>query len=95
VIVYWDSVYSSFMFAFPTDQPVAVGTIRDASGKAVANAPVTLTDGGREFTTHTDAEGNYRFYDAPTGQGTITIGGTSHDVAVGPSEGKVSVKIDS
>ena len=82
VIVYWDTVYSSFMFAFPTTPPSYTGILRDESGQPVAYQSVTLTVGGKVFSTFTDGLGEYRFYGTPGGQGTIDAGGQQIAVEV-------------
>jgi hypothetical protein len=79
VKVYWDTLYSSFLFAFPTEPPSFEGTLLDESGQPVADELVTLTVGGDRFSTFTDGLGEYRFYGTPSGQGTIAV---SHQVRV-------------
>ena len=74
IVVYWDTVYRSFMFALPTTPPSYTGILRDESGQPVAYQPVTLTVGGKVFSTFTDGLGEYRFYGTPSGQGTIDAG---------------------
>jgi hypothetical protein len=58
VKVYWDTLYSSFMFAFPTEPPSFAGTLLDESGQPVAYELVTLTVGGDRFSTFTDGMGD-------------------------------------
>lgn len=93
VLVYWDTVYNTFMFAFPQDEPASTGLVQDASGKAVAQAEVKLTVGNTTLKTYTDASGNYRFYDVPSGQAKVTAGGQSHTVAVGKGSTKAMIKL--
>jgi hypothetical protein len=62
VLVYWDTVYSSFMFAFPTDPPIAAGNVMDDAGAAIPHKEVTLDYRGHTLRTFTDANGNFRFY---------------------------------
>ena len=52
-----------------------LGTVHDASQKAVANAAVTLTnqDTGIAATTKTDESGNYDFFNVKVGRYTIVI----------------------
>lgn len=88
VLVYWDTLYSSFMFAFPTQPPSYTGTVRDESGQPVTYEEVTLTVGGYQFTTLTDWQGEYRFYDTPSGEGTIDVDGHLQIVEVGGSENR-------
>jgi hypothetical protein len=79
VLVYWDTLYSSFLFAFPAEPPSHTGTLHDQSGQPAAWEPVTLTVQDRRYNTLTDGLGQYRFYGAPHGQGTITV---SHHIPV-------------
>ncbi|MCC5580867.1 DUF5050 domain-containing protein [Microtetraspora sp. AC03309] len=83
VLVYWDTLYRSFMFAFPTTSASHVGTLSDESGQPLAYEPVTLTVGGHQFSTFTDGLGEYRFYGTPAGQGTITSGARQIQVELG------------
>jgi len=83
VLVYWDTLYNSFMFAFPTESPAAVGTLLDSAGNPVANQAVTLTAGGQTFKTLTNSKGQYRFYGAPAGNGSLAVGGQNVAVTVG------------
>jgi len=83
VVVYWDSIYNSFMFAFPADPPTASGTLLDSSGKPASYKPVTLTVGSHTFKTFTNDQGKYRFYGAPGGNGSLAVEGNKFPVVVG------------
>jgi hypothetical protein len=61
------------MFAFPTEAPTVTGVLNDSAGKPIANKAVSLVAGGKTFKTFTDGKGNYRFYQAPAGQGKVTV----------------------
>ncbi len=67
VLVYWDTIYNSFMFAFPTVAPTVTGIFKNAQGQPVPHQEVQLAAGGHTFMTFTDAKGQYRFYGAPAG----------------------------
>jgi hypothetical protein len=97
VLVYWDSIYNSFMFAFAGGQPTATGTLLDAAGKAVANKLVTLTVGGKTFKTLTNARGEYRFYETPSaaGQGAFVVDGRSFPIAPGTGTAAATVRLPS
>lgn len=84
VLVYWDTVYSSFLFAFPSEPPSASGALVDPQGRAIAHKALTLTAGGHTRTTFTDHHGQYRFYGVPAGQGTVTVAGRSFTTPTGP-----------
>jgi len=85
LLAYWDSIYSSFMFAFPTEPPSASGMIVDQLGKPVAHEAVTLTVSSTKLTGFTDSKGAYRFYNSPSGNGTLSIQAKEFAVAVGPN----------
>jgi hypothetical protein len=86
VLVYWDTLYNSFMFVFATETPAASGTLTDSAGNPIPNKALTLTTGGRTLSTFTDSRGQYRFYGAAQGQGTISVDNEEFAVAVGPGE---------
>lgn len=83
MLVYWDTVYNSFMFAFPPEPPMASGILRNAAGKALVSQPVSLSVGSQKLTTFTDANGGYRFYGSQSGPGTISAAGQNLPVQVG------------
>jgi len=90
--VYWDTVFSSWMFAFVTESPSASGTVTSA-GVPVANQPVTLTVGGTTLSTFTTSTGGFSFYGAESGQGTITVGSQEFPIAVGPGEASATIQL--
>ena len=81
--MYWDTVYLSFMFAFATDSPSASGAVTDSAGKPVPNQAMTLTLGSITLRTSTNSRGQYNFYGAPPGQGTVAVESQQFLVAVG------------
>jgi hypothetical protein len=86
VLVYWDTIFGSFMFAFATVAPAASGNLTDASGNPVTGQPLTLTltAGGQRLTTFTDSRGSYRFYGPVQGSGIVSAGSQQFSVATGP-----------
>ena len=64
VLVYWDTVFSSFMFAFPTEPPTLSGILKDANGKPIAHTPVQVNVGAHVLEGFTGPDGSYRFYGA-------------------------------
>ncbi|MDC0675781.1 hypothetical protein [Nannocystis radixulma] len=70
VQVYWDTVYNTFMFAFPSQGP-------DVSGQAAAGSAVNLKVGSTTLRTRADAKGEYRFYDVPAGAAKVSAGGAT------------------
>jgi hypothetical protein len=83
VVVYWDSIYNSFMFSFPPDPPAASGTLLDSKGKPASYKPVSLTVGAHTFKTFTNNQGIYRFYGPPAGSGSLDVEGNKFAVSVG------------
>jgi hypothetical protein len=93
VNVYWDTVFSSFMFAFAATTPVAVGTLVDSAGDPIPHKRVTLSTNGRRLRTFTDAHGVYRFYNMPPGGGTISVGNQEFPVAIGSREPRKTLAV--
>jgi putative hemolysin len=95
LLVYWDTIYHTFLFAFPsaTLPIVASGTVLDNLGQPVGNTAVTLTAGSLTLSTFTGLTGDYRFYNAPAGQAKITISGQQFPVPVGPTAPKQVLKL--
>jgi hypothetical protein len=92
VIYYLDNIYGTFMYQIPTEPPVASGMVVDHAGKPVAKQTVTLTIGSRKFTGYTDSHGEYRFYNLPAAQGTLSVEGKTFSVAVGPGAAKPTLR---
>lgn len=84
ILVYWDTLYDSFMFAFAIGTPTAIGTIVDGSGAPAANQEVTLTVDGNASSTYTDSRGQYRLYGGAPGQGMVGVAGQHFPVTVTP-----------
>jgi hypothetical protein len=83
VVVYWDTIYNSYMFAFAVAPPGVTGVITDKLGKPVPHTAVTLSAGPKTFRTFTDAKGEYRFYDTPPGPVKVTALGQDFPVTTG------------
>ena len=94
VLVYWDAVYSSFMFAFATGSPSASGMVTDSAGHPVPNQAITLSVGGITLSTFTNSRGRYNFYGAPPGQGTATVESRQFPVAVGAGEPSATLRLN-
>jgi hypothetical protein len=87
VLVYWDTVFNSFLFAFDDGAPSVSSVLKDTAGQPVPNSPVTLTAGPHKFSTFSDAKGGYRFYGVPAGPGKVSALGKEIDVvATGPTK---------
>jgi hypothetical protein len=93
VLVYWDTLFNSFMFAFATGTPVAVGTLADSAGNPIRHKALMLTTRGRRLRTFTDSRGEYRFYGAPQGDGTISVDDHEFPVVVGLHEPKRTLQL--
>ncbi len=90
--VYWDTVYSSFLFVpvdLPDDQVMAKGTVLNKEGKPAVGQAVDLTlANGKVFHTTTDRQGMYRIPKpkAPTnlaGTAQLRAGGASKTIPLG------------
>ncbi len=85
--VYWDTVYSSFLFVpvdLPDSQLMAKGTILSKAGKPLAHQQVDLTlSNGKVFHTVTDLKGVYRI---PKPHAPMNMGGTGQLRAGGASK---------
>jgi Domain of unknown function (DUF5050) len=93
VLAYWDSIYNSFMFAFTSEPPAASGTLLDSAGKPVALKAVTLTVGGHTFKTFTNPRGQYRFYGATGGNGSLAVDGQNFAVPIGPGAAPPTLRL--
>ena len=93
VVIYWDTVFNTFMFAFPAEPAIASGTFIDIEGRPVANTPIALVVGTHTVRTFTGPNGAYRFYGAPTGPGKISVDGQDFAVSVGPNAPKPVLKL--
>ncbi len=73
VLVYWDTVYSTYMFAFASQAPRISGVATDSLGKPLMYQPVALSYDSLTFTTFTDGKGEFRFYGRPIEKGKVSI----------------------
>jgi len=94
VLVYWDTIFQSFMFSFATGSPSASGTVTDSAGNPVPNEAMTLTVGGITLSTFTNSRGQYNFYGAAPGQGTVAVGNQQFPVAVGAGEPSSTLRLN-
>jgi hypothetical protein len=86
VLVYLDTLFNTFMFAFPSAgvTPSVSGTLMGGDGHPAANAPIALTAAGKVYHGFTDSKGAYRFYG--TAKGTVAL---SNPVGAGVGHGVV------
>jgi hypothetical protein len=69
VLVYWDTIYNSFMFAFPTESPsYSYKLIDKNTGQPILHNVVAVTFGTEKFMATTDARGEFRIYGASPNQ---------------------------
>ena len=93
IIVYLDTIYSTFIFAF-ADLPLsAVGVVVDQLGNPAANKKVILTVGSNTFTGFTDSHGEYRFYNYIPGSGKLFVEGEEFTVRVGEGVPKSRLRL--
>jgi hypothetical protein len=93
VLVYWDTVYNSFLFAFTTDPPGFTASLSDKSGASLAHQPVSLSAGSHTFTTYTDSKGEARFYNVPAGPAKLNVLQESYNVTAGRGLAPVNLQI--
>jgi hypothetical protein len=86
VLVYWDTVFSSFAFAFSEQAASHSGVLSDAEGNPVPFEPVSLSVAGQTLSTFTDPRGEFRFYGAPAGDGEVLVRDRSFGIHVGPGQ---------
>jgi hypothetical protein len=86
--VYWDSLYSSFVFApaGANGSDSINGTITNSAGQPAAHVEVDLLVAGKTHRTFTDRRGLYRFYGLPHGTGVLESRGMKQTVRIGPSK---------
>jgi hypothetical protein len=67
VDVYYDTLYKTFMFAFPPEGTAlrTSGVVRYATQGPIAGREVRLRAGGKTYRTFTNHRGEYRFYGTP------------------------------
>jgi hypothetical protein len=94
VLVYWDTIFQSFMFSFPTESPSASGTVIDSAGNPVPDEAVTLAMGGITLSTFTNSRGQYSFYGAAPGQGMVAVGTQQFPVTVGAGEPRPTLRLN-
>ena len=93
VLVYWDTIFSSFMFGFTTDPPLISGVLIDRDGNPVAHKLLRLDVVGNSLTTFTDTRGNYRFYGDAEGHGTISVDTAKFAVVIGRGESSSELRM--
>ena len=93
VLVYWDDIYHSFVFAFPTTPAAASGTISDVDGAAIANKPVALVLGTKTLKTVTDGNGKFEFYGVPAGPAKVVVDGKPHAITISAGDPGTQIKI--
>jgi hypothetical protein len=87
IAVYWDTVFSSFMFApVPVGNPFLSGVLYGKNHLPQIGQKVVLKANGRTFVTYTDRKGAYRFPGSPVGMmnGVLTAGGMTENVQLSP-----------
>lgn len=77
VLVYWDTIFSTFMFAFPEEPPTHSGILRDGNGVPIAFTPVKVSIGAHVFEAITGPDGSYRLWGPPS-HASVSVGRASH-----------------
>jgi hypothetical protein len=83
VLVYWDTVYKTFLFFPPTGSPVLTGFIANINGQPAQAADVVVTVGGKKVHAFTDSKGVYRVYNLPSGAASVTANGVTQSATLG------------
>src|SRR5262249_256502 len=94
VLVYWDTIFNTYMFAFPTEPAIATGHVSDQAGQPIAGKEVVLAATGCTFRTFTNTKGDYRFYGPARGAGTLFVDGKTFQAAIGAGAPKADLTID-
>lgn len=93
VAIYWDTIFQSFMFAFVNVVPAVAGTLVDNAGNPIRYKMLTLTTRGLRLRAFTNGKGEYRFYGAQQGSGTLSDGDHEFQVTVDPNEPKRTLQV--
>ena len=93
VRVYWDAVFSSFVFLFAEGAASFSGVLNDSAGNPIAGEPVSLSAGGVEFRTFTDPSGGFRFYDVEPGECQVSARDRKFTVQVAPGQPAANLRL--
>jgi|GEM_PF-3228180 len=95
VLVYWDTICSSFMFAFAQVDAMATGEVTDGNGQLVVGQYVSLNIDGLDYHTYTNSRGIYNFFGNVQTQikGTLTICDYTQDIEVGCNEPMANIQM--
>src|ERR1035437_128860 len=93
VLVWWDTLYSTFAFSFPTAGPSLSGVLTKA-GSPQAFKPVVVNISGRNYHAWTNAKGEYTFFYLPYGKAKVQYGSVSQKVTISnkPSQKNINVR---
>jgi len=83
VLVYWDTVFNSFMFRFASGAPAISGRIASNDGQPLPHEPLTLDVNDVTYHTLSDANGDYRVYNVPDGDGIVMVRDERFPVSTG------------
>jgi hypothetical protein len=92
--VYYDSIYKTFAFEPLTGRaPSLTGRIAHNGNRPAAGVKVLASAKGLQYTTFTDAQGNYRFYAPLTGPVQVQAGAQVHSLNVVPTSRQLNLSI--
>ena len=88
VAIYLDTIFQTYMFAFPNKRPHATGKLIGANGEAAAYQGLSLVAGAEILRTVTDSVGEFRFYTGAGGQRRSLIRDGELEVVLGSDDPK-------
>lgn len=91
--VYWDRLFSTFLFRFEDAAVLYSGRLTDDTGNPLTLEPVALRAGDDEFTTHTDDDGGFRFYRAEAAEGEVSARGKTFKVRLAEGQQAANLKV--
>lgn len=93
MMVYYDTLYKTFMFA-PLAEPIQFqGVLTSASKQRVAGQEVAVTVKGRTFRTFTNSRGEYRLPVALSGEVEFRVGGVKQRVKVPSTQKRFDLQV--
>ncbi len=93
VMVYYDTLYKSFMFRPLTDPIRFQGVLTSTGGRPIAGREVALTFKGRTYRAVTNARGEYRFPVAVAGNVEFRTGGVTRRVNVPNNQNRFDLQV--
>lgn len=93
IMVYYDTVYRTFLFRPLTDPIRFQGVLTSSGGRPIAGREVAITFKGRTYRTITTARGEYRFPVEIVGKAEFRTGGQTRQLDIPRSRNKFDIQI--